>query len=357
MNRWIKTGMLVGAILMAAILVGCKGDEGPAGPAGTATCTEKCHTDDYGVSDYLLPYKAQYAVSTHATGETFHRMTSPCAGCHTTEGFQTYAATGVAPSSTLPRSSPIGCFGCHAPHSNETFAMRKTGSTPLGSGGTYDKGSSNTCAMCHQLRAPSPNFMAPAFAGDSMSSTRFAGHHGPQSNVLSGQGFWTFGGTLAAGATHNSALDDGCIDCHMADMPTGGIAGEHSWKMVWDDHGTEVLNSKGCPCHSSTYNTDAKMMTFVDDVKEKFYAALNDTLAPKLVTLKLLKQNTDGSFSPNNNRRGTDLKRVIWTADELGALFNYGALLEDRSGGIHNPVFARAVYNATLTWANSRLGL
>jgi hypothetical protein len=35
------------------------------------------------------------------------------------------------------------------------------------------------------------------------------------------------------------------------------------------------------------------------------------------------------------------------TADDRGAVFNYLLLLEDRSGGIHNTVYAHAVLNAT----------
>ena len=346
MNRWIKTGMLIGAMILIVVLVGCKGDDGPAGPAGIDNCTTKCHTDSYEVADYIRPYQLQYETSVHATGTTYLRTESPCSGCHTTEGFQQYVAAGTAPA--VEQSTHIGCFACHAPHTNESFAMRKTGATTLAvGGGSYDKGPSNTCAMCHQLRVPSPNFTP-----DSMTSSRFGGHHGPQANVLSGRGLHVFTGGTAypAGARHNTAITNGCVSCHMASLPSGALAGGHTFALTYGD--PERLNFKGCTCHALRDNAAA--LTFVDEAKTKFETGLVDTLGARLFALGLLKQNTDGSYSVNDKRRtSTSGPRVIWTADEIGAVFNFGALLEDRSGGIHNPVYARAVLNATLNYANS----
>jgi hypothetical protein len=347
MSWWIKTGMLMGIGVMVSVFIGCKGDKGPQGPAGGTQCFD-CHTDNFAMEDYLLPIETQFAVSLHATGETYLRTASPCAGCHTTEGFQTYAATGTAPAAELPQSSHIGCFACHAPHTNQDFSLRKIGATTLAVGGrSYDKGPSNTCAMCHQLRVPSPYFTP-----DSMTSSRFGGHHGPQANVLSGQGLYVFTGGTAypAGARHNTAIPKGCVNCHMAALPSGALAGGHTFAITYGE--PERLNSKGCTCHPSM--TDAAALTFVDDAKTKFEVGLVDTLGAKLFALGLLKRNTDGSYSVNDKRRtSANGLRVIWTADEIGAVFNFGALLEDRSGGIHNPVYARAVLNATLNYANS----
>ncbi len=355
MNRWIKTGMLVGAILMAAILVGCKGDTGPAGPAGTATCMN-CHTDNEAMADYIRPLQLQYEASLHATGTTYLRSESSCSGCHTTEGYQQYVAAPLVTPPVVEDPTHIGCFACHAPHSNQSFAMRQTSATPFKvGGGTYDKQESNTCAMCHQVRVPSPDFNAAGFVSDSMSSSRFGGHHGPQSNVLSGHGLWTFGGTFSATHSHNS-IADGCVTCHMAAKPAGSLAGNHTFAVAYMSGTSERINSKGCiGCHSSDMPSDAVALTFVDDAKHEFLAALNDTLAVRLTTLGLLKKNTDGSYSPQNNRRVSSTgPRVLWTKDELGAIFNYGALLEDRSGSVHNPTYAWAALRATLNWANAQ---
>ena len=117
MNRRLRAGMQVGAMILIAGLIGCKGDEGPAGPAGTATCLEQCHSDSYDVSEYLRPYSTQYTVSRHATTETFQRMTSPCAGCHTTTNwFATY--TGPHPGIADEGGSGVNhgggtCRDCH----------------------------------------------------------------------------------------------------------------------------------------------------------------------------------------------------------------------------------------------------
>lgn len=348
MDRWIKAGMLIGAMILIVALVGCKGDKGPAGPAGSATCTEKCHTDDYAIADYIRPMQLQYEASVHATGTTYLRTESPCSGCHTTEGYQERVATGTIPA--VEQSTHIGCFACHAPHTNQSFAQRKVGATTLAvGGGIYDKGESNTCAMCHQLRVPSPNFTA-----DSMTSSRFGGHHGPQANILSGQGLYVFtgGSPYPANAMHNTGIAKGCVNCHMASLPSGVLAGGHTFAIAYMSGTSERINRQGCTCHSLA--DDAAALTFVDDAKTKFEVALKDTLGVRLVALGLIKANSDGTYSVNSTRRtSANGPRVIWTADEIGAVFNFGALLEDRSGGIHNVVYARAVLNATLTYANS----
>jgi hypothetical protein len=351
MTRMTGKMMLVGMVVLVAVLVGCKGDKGPAGPAGTAACMD-CHTDSYAVADYIRPYELQYDVSVHATGDTYLRTESPCSGCHTTEGYQQYVENPGTPPPAVEQSTHIGCFACHAPHTNQSFALRKVGATTLMvGGGTYDKEESNTCAMCHQLRKPSTNFFAAGFAGDSLTSSRFAGHHGPQSNILSGQGLWVYSGKAPYpnNARHNTAIANGCVNCHMAGLPSDALAGGHTFAITYGD--PEVLNSKGCTCHPTMTDEDA--LTFVDESKSAFLAALNDTLAPKLLALGLLKQNDDGTYSPNDKRRDGTGRRVIWTADEMGAVFNFGALTEDRSGGVHNKIYARAVLDATMTFANA----
>ena len=129
------------ALLVSTIaVVGCKGDDGAVGPPGTANCTESCHTDSYDMQNYIRSAQAEYAASQHAIAESVVRRDDGCARCHTTEGFQHFVTTGEEVA--VDESSPIGCFACHAPHSNENFAVRVTDPVTWIVGGTWDNGSS-----------------------------------------------------------------------------------------------------------------------------------------------------------------------------------------------------------------------
>jgi hypothetical protein len=330
------------AALLLVGLVGCKGDTGPAGPSGVENCTTACHTDSYTMEDYIVALQTEYEESQHFKAETFLRRgstSSPqCAGCHSTEGYQHYAETGTAIAVT--ESSPIGCFACHAPHTKKNFSQRKTGPTTLEVGGTYDKGPSNTCAMCHQLRAPSPTFTS----ADTIKSSRWGPHHAGQANILTGIGAYVFAGrTYPTGPSHNS-LAKGCVACHMASLATDNLAGGHTFKMTYESSGSERLNSKGCVgCHD-TWN-DTKAIQAVDGVRAVFEARL-DALADMLIARGFLNTNKETVATGANAAR---------TADDRGALYNYLALVADKSGGVHNPVYADAVLTATIDYLTAAM--
>jgi len=332
---WLRVAApLVVAVLLLVGLVGCKGDTGPAGASGVENCTTACHTDDYTMDDYIVAIQVEYRESQHYKAETFVRRgstSSPdCSRCHTSEGYQHYVATGTT--APVTESSPVGCFTCHAPHTNQDFGQRKTGPTTLEVGGTYDKGTSNTCAMCHQLRAPSPTFAS----ADTIKSSRWGPHHAGQANILAGIGAYVFGGkAYPTGPSHNS-ITEGCVNCHMAALPADNLAGGHTFSITYVSNGSERLNSNGCVgCHD-TWN-DTKAIQEVDGVKAPFEARLN-SVADILIARGFL--NTDKETVATG-------APAAQTADDRGALYNYLALVADKSGGVHNPVYANAVLTAT----------
>lgn len=324
--------------LLGLVLSACEGDRGPAGPAGTTECMT-CHSDDFNMANFLLPIQTQYAVSQHANGETFVRTGSSCTRCHTNEGYQNYIATGEG--GEVANSSQIGCFTCHAPHSNRDFTLRQMGAVALMEGGTFDRGNANTCANCHQAREASP-----PIADDTEASGRWGTHHGPQANVLLGMGAYEFDGAYATGPSH-ATIPNACVNCHMADPPEGGVAGGHSWWMTYEFHGAEELNSHGCVACHDTWD-DEIALEEVDDFKAAFLADLQTLMVA-------MGPNGQGWFTSEDlaDAGGSILKKQIYSADQLGAVWNFRMLAEDRSGGVHNTVFARAVLDATLDYVNS----
>lgn len=345
-----KAWLPMAALTLGLVFAGCAGEDGkdgkdgargPTGPAGTAECMQ-CHTDAWDAADFLLPIQTEFAESKHNTGETYVRrgsVNSPaCSGCHTNEGYQIRIATGQP--APVSQSSRIGCFTCHAPHTSKNFALRKTGATELFRGGTYDKGTSNTCVMCHQSLNPSPDFGST----NAITSPYWGGHHGPQANILAGSGAYVFpGATYGTAHPHNgTGVAAGCVHCHMGPTASDGLAGGHSYKMVFEYHGTERANSKPCvACHSSF--TDQTAYGAIEGTKEAFLLrleAIYDTMNQR----GWVQKDADGIPRVWTTANGGTPPA---TADERGAVFNYLMLLEDRSGGIHNPTYAEDVLEAT----------
>ncbi len=345
MKQWLKAAMPLAVGLMLLGLASCEGDVGPQGPPGVATCMN-CHTDEYELVDdsvyYLRTIQTQFALSRHNLSDTYVRGTAEssaaCSRCHSTEGYQTYIATGE--SAPLEESSHIGCFACHAPHTFGDFGLRKEGATAMTVGTSYDKAESNTCAVCHQARAPEPAIDDEATL---ITSYRWGTHYGPQSNVLSGQGAWVLPGAVyRTNATHN-AIANGCVTCHMANLPDNAISGGHSFAINYSS-GTRI-NSSGCReagCHLNWTGSSADQMarTDVNAVQDAFNEHL-DELRDALFARGWVSENGDsvrtGAAAPLN-------------ANDRGVVWNYKLLHYDLSDGVHNPRYAEDVIAASLDY-------
>ncbi len=322
--------------------IGPVGPEGPAGQDANENCTQ-CHTDD---TD-LLARQVQYSASTHRLGGNFERGGSAsCAACHAHEGFVERIAAGTtAPAAGIENPSPINCRTCHQIHSTYTdadYALTATDPVVLfnTSDGTvdYGAGGGNLCAQCHQGRALS---VEPVIGGDDVvitsSMTRYGYHHGPQAQVIGGVGAFEFTGdeTIAGGpGTHGDpASNEGsCATCHMASA-YGSQAGGHTWNMRYMYHGGMTDNTAGCEsagCHSSV--DDFHVLGDVPAVVEALLAEIDVEL------IRLGFKLADSHYAIP----GT------YSADLAAAFVNWQMFEEDRSMGLHNPTYAKAVLRNTL---------
>jgi formate-dependent nitrite reductase cytochrome c552 subunit len=352
--RWL----LIGSLVLAAVLAGCAGEDGKngtdgqdgtdgaqgiQGPPGTDQCMQ-CHDDDWDMDNTLLPIEEMFAVSQHNLGDTYLRRSAGCARCHTNEGYQHYLANGNAPARTT--SSRIGCFTCHAPHSNQNFDLRKTTATVLDLGGTYDKGASNACVVCHQSRVPVP---AIAHADSNITSSRWGPHHSTQGSVLSGSGAYVFSGATYTSSAHAS-LAEGCVTCHMGPSVASAEGGDHTFKVAYGaDPGT--INRLGCTsvsgCHAN-WTTDAIATTAVHDFQEE--------IAAKLTELRTLLEDLNWVNTAGESNPGLINTTAVAgiSADDRGALFNFYFIEEDFSEGVHNPFYAEAVLDATIAYLSDK---
>jgi hypothetical protein len=347
--KTVKQIMLVVLGLLFFALQGCSHDDyipvpGPAGADGTngingidgttecATCHSKAHTG---------PVNASYALSVHAV-ETLHETKDAnnatitlktseytnrtgCTQCHTSQGYidklnGDVQKTGTGTALGFPAypggKQAISCTTCHNKHSSFDFkndgndyALRQGfTAVALDTDPSYkmDMGTSNTCVNCHQSRSLPPT------SGDVKLSSRFGPHHGPQSSLLEGiQGALIVGSTpypAPKSAKHRSGAS--CVTCHMG-KTTDGKNGAHTW------HPTPNACTT---CH--TGGAPAAVTGFAADM-----ATLQGLLVAK------------GAYNATTNAFTTNTVPI----KVAQAAWNYAMLLEDRSSGVHNPTYAKAL--------------
>lgn len=316
------------------------GPEGPAGPQGeigeegTTTCVQ-CHDNSTSIS--LASF--QYALSGHAEGEITNygnRLygtdypAGDCAQCHVSQGFLEFFETGNVAGAPFVNPQNTNCYTCHEIHETFTAAdynLTYGGSFTLMQGGTYDKGSGNLCAKCHQSRAVSPMPVVGG-SGVNIGSDRWGGHHSPNANIVAGDGLYEIAGTSSYPPVMAHYVGESCVTCHMTPA-NGNDAGGHTWSMEYDYHGDETFNFNGCAaCHLDKTGQLTKMDDLMSDVEAD------------LETLRVLLEDAAvGIYNPANGRNFTG----DFSDDVAGAYLNWQLILEDKSMGMHNPAYVKAI--------------
>ena len=330
-------------VLTLAACAGDAGEQGPAGPAGPAgpqgvagpagadapalEVTDLSCADCHNETTLLLSVQARFEESHHATGGSWVRGSSPsCAGCHGSEGPEARIAAGLSPNDDsiqgVATTSPINCRTCHDVHMSYTGAdWALTGGAAAvsleRSDGTYDKGSANLCAQCHQIRHPRPA------ATDGMievTSTRFGPHHGVESNMAVGEGGM---GVTGAPGGHYNLIDAGCVSCHM---------GENT------NHGFEAELGTCEGCHSDIESFDY-------NGTQTEIQALLDQIKPLLIAEGII----DSTILDDDGEIGNRSVPGTYSEEVVNAMWNYMYVVEDQSLGVHNPGFTRALLEYSLT--------
>ena len=338
-----RTTLVIGTMLLAVAAAACEGPAGPDGAQGPQglqgpqgvpgenalnTCSD-CHDADA----TMVAIEHQYAASTHGSGPNFERDGSGCNLCHTHQGFMT-VVNGEAAPTNIEQPAPVNCRTCHQIHTTYTgddFALTWTDDVDLELGGVVSLGDGNLCANCHQARTPSPN---PTIDGADVAVTsyRFGTHHGPQANVVAGEGLYEFAGsvTYPTGAGPHTAT--GCNTCHMAE-PFGAQAGGHTWAMTYDYHGSTEELVTGCQnCHET-----ATSFAILGDVPAQVETLLGD-----LETLLRAQGILIDTLGAEYARPGT------YSANLAAAYVNWQSITEDRSMGLHFPGYVVALLTNTI---------
>jgi len=325
-------------IAFSMLLMQCT-KEGPMGPPGAdgvdgnVTCLE-CHS-----TDIQEAIKIQFQQSAHNAGAIavdYAGGRASCAQCHSHEGFVEYAETGEV-GEDISNPSAWQCKTCHNIHSTfevGDYAFRLNDAVTFIFDGTtqFDAGNSNLCANCHQSRTAEPNTAAPGTTFE-ITSTHYGPHHGAQANVLMGVGFAELSGSLSyptAGASAHMGENGRCTGCHMYDYADG--EGGHTF-----NPSLAACNS----CHSGS-STDFD------------YGGVQTETEDLLVELRtLLLNNSVLTFEVSGE--DTTYHPITGTYDMVlvQAFFNWVGLEEDRSMGVHNPQYVKALLQNSIDAVNA----
>lgn len=342
------------ALVAVAAVVAILGSCGQKSDALTTLMSQDCTACHGADTTYNVKgARAQYVVSGHATlGDASYANGGGCQVCHTHEGFLDYLETGTVDSeSFVENPSQPGCFTCHDPHETGDFTLVSTNAVKLDNGESFDAGNGNLCASCHKVRGDASRSVVETEAAKL--SVRFGPHHGPQADMFLGTNGYEYADMTYSSAAHTNVIKDGCTSCHMA-LPEGryslspGIGG-HSFAIAGEVHESEVLNGAGCVgCHDgitqvrgedvfskqapADYDGDGKVEPAQREVEGLLATLVNPSGTGLLQTLNPPMYDTAGARIA--------AKSGTYSKEQVGALYNYDFVLEDRSRGIHNMKYA-----------------
>ena len=346
---WLVPIIVLGGLVLAACAgaagpagpqgpVGPAGPPGPSGPAGSGaeitaanlSCTE-CHND----TTLIVSKQAQFKErSLHGTGEAFLRGTSAdCAGCHGSEEAKVRINAGLTPHDPsiegVVNVSPFNCRTCHNIHTTYTEAdfSLTGGDKPVAmekTGGTYDGGQGNLCAQCHQVRNDKPEVTN---GNVDVTSSRYGPHYGIPAPMLLGEGGL---GVSGSPSVHYLAVENTCVNCHMGD----------------ERNHTYAPTVPRCQtCHGDV--TDFNVNGVVEEI-----TAMVEELHTIFVDEKLLNPDTDlwGIYDAATDKWSNPSADAPLTVTDAvaNAMWNYKFVVYDKSMGVHNSDYTRALLQQAL---------
>jgi hypothetical protein len=336
-------------VILAMFLISCEGPAGPAGAAGkdgadgNATCN-LCHGAS--ATDVNLKFN-QYNFSKHNKGIVYEEEAGrvACGGCHSGDGFAEAVALGQDDAKTLA-TAPINCKACHPIHTDYAmtdFALRTTAAFKLRiTGNTVQHGKGTLCSKCHQGRAFVRTVPDTIKAASSSSSySRFGPHYGTQTNVYTMNGPVQLAGSATYPTSNPHAAianaPNGCVTCHMSNDPANPAVGGHTFlspaanlstiTTCYGCHDAATMKSgtltKAVAADIATYRRlliEKGMLDTSQAISEEGYVVLGEYFA------------TPGGKT-----------KVYTNPDDVSVVLNYLYVAKDRSNGVHNPAYIKAL--------------
>lgn len=318
----------------------------------------------------ILGARMTYDHSGHKNnGNSAYANGGGCQQCHTNEGFIEYVTKGSVDAKAFVKyPSQPSCTTCHMPHESGDMRLRTVKPVELKNKVVFDSGNGNLCASCHMARSDATT-MVKATAANTISGS-WGAHHGPQSDMMMGTNAYQIPGKEYSSSDHASAVDDGCVTCHMS-VPEGRYGfspslGGHSFNISADVHEAEKLNVSGCvSCHkdmtqvagtSAWSKAGGAGVIWVE--KPPVFSVMAQADYDQDGKKEVVQEEVQGLMDKMVNRDGTGLLQkstpILYDAkgayvgnkstemlpvEKVGALYNYKYVLEDRSRGVHNATY------------------
>jgi hypothetical protein len=255
----------------------------------------------------------------HGMGESYVRGTSSsCVGCHSGGGFSAMVAAGLTPDAMEegdPDPTRQDCRACHQVHvtyTGEDWALETTDPVVFYAFEdlTYDGGTGNLCANCHQPRRQIAE--ADADGNVEVTSTHWGPHHGGQGAMILGVA--GAGEVEGSPSSHYSMVEDTCVACHL------GEGGSHTFE-------ADVAACQDCHSGMESFD-DTGLQTEVQEGLDQ----LEEALVAR------------GWLDEEGHPAVTNIP-----APEAYALWNWIFIAhEDGSLGVHNPTYTRDLIAASL---------
>jgi hypothetical protein len=336
--------------------IGCEGPEGPAGPAGATGANGEdgalfclsCHD-----ATAMDQKEAEFAQAGHL--EAYTRVTSAsCAPCHSHEGFVQYGNNGQMLEDAFVHGSTMTCGTCHSHQNNGSAAVFDADEVPIrfndpvvmrtGIDDMDFENNSNVCVRCHQPRRDWSEYDDGMGDMVMITSSHAGPHHGAQVTPLMGLGGdHRLNGLLEGMGPTEHGTDAGCVSCHMVD-------GNHTFKPV-------AAACTGCHDVPDDFDYNGKLTDI---------AAKMETLAGYLTSQdgNGIGRDSTGTWvvipdstvhGPLHWEDGEDGEEGAYhpvpgqyERDVYSAFWNFMTVMEDQSGGVHNPPYLEALLNASI---------
>ncbi len=364
---------------------GVGGMNAEAGVTASVSCMSPCHGFNGVIAQFQgSGHYAEYIANlTSATPEVaWTTPGEPCGNCHAIDGLQQrvsghvlttdagavvnlasgelqYGPPGAQLSAGYAGSAAVAevyCTTCHAvtnandPHLTGTawtpgsfpFVVDEDGGsmfiekspTTAAVVGTNagDYGTGNTCMWCHRSREDVTSYIVPA--GNKITSTHWGPHEGPQADLFTGQGGYTFTGQTYSQSTHEQRLS--CVDCHMVTMADNRGVADHSFnpnlQACQQCHaGATTFDVNGFESQIQSAMTQIETWLNAEGILTRASAAPYTPLTPG--------QLGDGNWSTDQPVPGSTLDGGLLTQDQAGALYDYILVARGGAYGVHNPVY------------------
>ncbi len=287
------------------------------------------------------------SVSGHMTGghQRYGSYRKECAVCHAHEGFvDLLPSGGYIATEYYENATPPNCRTCHMIHdsyTDEDFALRVTDAVTLWFNDVVvDLGTSNICVTCHQPRMSDGDLdLLPVLGGPVLviDDDGWGYPHQSQSSMVYGTGGYEIAGTESyATAGTSGHAGAGCVGCHMFEPGYGTRAGGHTMALSYEGRsGGDSYWTDACEdCHSSYNVDDFDYLDIQTDV-----TALWDSLE-----VILHKPSVSGdSIMIDGDLNASSGSPLTLTADEAGAYLNLMMVDREKSDGVHNPGYIKAL--------------